>query len=53
LQLVTLWEARTLEPPVAVVCALVLAQTTTNHRPNAAPHADAKQDFLIISDRYP
>jgi len=53
LQLATLWEARTLEPPVVVVCALVLAQATTNHRPSATPYADAKQDFPITSDRYP
>ena len=32
MQLATLCEPRILELPVVVVCALVLAQVTTNHR---------------------
>jgi len=46
LQLATLWGTPALEPPV-VVCAQVLAQAKTNHRPSAAPYADAKPDFPI------
>jgi hypothetical protein len=53
MQLATLWEPRTLELPVVVVCALVLAQVTTNHRHSAGTYANVKQDFPITLDRHP
>ena len=53
MQLATLWERRILELPVVVVCALVLAQVTTNQRHSAGPYVDVKQDFPITPDRHP